>query len=112
MRKCGRCGSKHPAMACKAYGKKCMKCQRLHHSAWCCKTKNVYVLDDAQQQQGQEFYCGVLTVDKQSNTSNISTSWNTDLKVNDIVVNFKLDTGAEVNVINTALYNKLSTRES
>ena len=38
-RKCCYCGTTHKKQACPAYGKKCLKCKKLNHSASDCRSK-------------------------------------------------------------------------
>ena len=36
---CTRCGTKHEARKCPAFGKKCLECQGMNHFAQCCRTR-------------------------------------------------------------------------
>lgn len=36
---CTRCGTKHEARKCPAYGKQCLKCKAMNHFAQCCRTQ-------------------------------------------------------------------------
>lgn len=102
---CQRCATQHPPRQCPAYGKKCNNCQKDNHFARCCKSSSqkgkVEVVDGGQ----DEFY-----VEAVSKNNSHETDWITTLQVNDTYLKFKLDTGANVNVISESDFKKIRPR--
>ncbi|XP_063628947.1 uncharacterized protein LOC134800377 [Cydia splendana] len=80
---CNKCGTTHGNYACPAYGKRCLRCSRLNHFSRMC---GVYQIEESDQ---QVIYCLNNEIDE----------WTIVLNVNSHNLGFKLDTGAEVNVL-------------
>jgi hypothetical protein len=97
---CKKCGRTHKKANCPAYGKTCSKCKEKNHFAVGCKKKNIRELECKQ----SDLYIESLTVGQVSTTNqNAESTWykTIQLKVGDKIANikFKLDTGAETNVL-------------
>ena len=111
--KCKFCAASHDRGNCPAYGVTCHKCNGRNHYARCCfKSKNgigersvrhVEVED----YESNELLEGLYIEEIQGSTRRNIQS---DLLVNDIPVSFKLDTGAECNVISLSLANELNAQ--
>nr|XP_049699920.1 uncharacterized protein K02A2.6-like [Helicoverpa armigera] len=109
---CKRCGFHHSIRRCPAYGKKCMKCGKLNHFARKCmaqNTRNIKAVQEMHPNDSKESY-GTYVV----NISNINadknwyeyvyfTDFNRHLK-------FKLDSGAQCNVISVSDCNRFGIR--
>ncbi|KAJ8043079.1 hypothetical protein HOLleu_10018 [Holothuria leucospilota] len=121
---CGRCGPDHFVRECPAYGQICKKCGRKHQFAKCCRTKpdkkvniisgNTPEIQSAFYNDDGDFYIGALgndadPVDPQPDKC--STEWKTELKVNRRKVMFKLDTGAEANVLPYDIFCRICPRK-
>ena len=111
--KCKFCAASHDRGNCPAYGATCHKCNGRNHYARCCfKSKNGteerrvrHV--EVEEHENNELMEGLYIEEIQGSTrKNIQS----DLLVNDIPVSFKLDTGAECNVISLGLANELSAQ--
>ncbi|GFO19565.1 retrovirus-related pol polyprotein from transposon 17.6 [Plakobranchus ocellatus] len=94
---CKRCGARHEPKKCTAWGKVCKKCQKKNHFASQCKTKAIH--DTAQPQEetsdsDEELDIGSVT---QENKDGSEVYYMAD--VEGIGVNFKIDTGAQVNIL-------------
>lgn len=116
---CRRCGNRHAARQCPAYGKTCAKCRGRNHFAkmcfWSEKTeskKTVHAVDT-------EDALFIGTVQSDSNTGDGSTVhavelqsevWIAPLLVNNTIVPFKLDTGAKANLISWSDVQNLEVR--
>lgn len=103
---CGRCGQSHEAGKCPAKGKQCHKCGKMSHFAKMCKTpkkrvQKVREVETAEEPESEETFM-IRTV----NSSNAS-AWKVDLEVEGIPVHFKIDTGADVNVVGKAVWEKI-----
>ena len=99
---CGRCGSHHKPRECKAFGYTCHKCQVKNHFAHMCRAKNTNpgsqmlheVEQHADSDTDEEPFLGELVL-SQNNKDELFTN----LNVNDEDICFKVDTGAQYNVI-------------
>ncbi|XP_059057447.1 uncharacterized protein LOC131851041 [Achroia grisella] len=97
---CNRCGRIHNRYKCPAYGQKCNKCSRMNHFSRMCRIFEVLEEDSTDQ------------VIHNLKTSSFSSDWLVKLYIRGQLVDFKLDTGADVNVIPLKLLSKLSTNKS
>ncbi|GBN53217.1 hypothetical protein AVEN_22342-1 [Araneus ventricosus] len=110
---CKKCGRKHKPRECPAYGKVCTKCNKKNHFAVKCfqNSKNIHEMKVPENEL--EIYIDSVTEKVQENELNsdsmnknveiVSETWykSVTLNVNDkyFEVDFKLDTGAEVNIL-------------
>ncbi|XP_024889360.1 uncharacterized protein LOC112465838 [Temnothorax curvispinosus] len=102
---CRRCGTNHGPRECPAYGKKCKKCGKLNHYAIGCKVKKIKELTEqtnVQSESKDSSFC----ID-QVEIGNINSRWFEMIQINNSIVKFKLDTGADVNVLPLKIYNKV-----
>lgn len=83
---CNYCGRYHEKFQCPAYGLRCAKCNKLNHFAKVCR---VYTVQDNSTDQ----------VCSMRNIASISDEWLVDLQINNNNIRFKLDTGADANVL-------------
>ncbi|UYV80244.1 K02A2.6-like [Cordylochernes scorpioides] len=88
--KCQRCGKSHRAKNCPAWGKRCSKCKKMNHFAAFCKSSAIRSLNDETEE----------TVWSIHEAKVIHTlEWKKSIIVNGKEICFKLDSGAEVNVL-------------
>lgn len=94
---CKFCGKIHVRGKCPAYGKNCSKCNGKNHFAIVCKKKSVsklttenYNSDESDEQ---------FAVDLINQTIEQNNSWFEVLKIQSKLIKFKLDTGADANVL-------------
>lgn len=83
----------------------CGNCGKLNHFAVACnlkKIREIKIEDDE-----DNFFIDAINGESKSNTLSKSTSWFQKIRINDRIINFKLDTGAEVNVLPLQYLNKL-----
>ncbi|CAB4015280.1 Hypothetical predicted protein, partial [Paramuricea clavata] len=106
---CNRCGTKHAVRSCPAFGKPCHKCKRKNHSARMCQMSRNSSVDEVSENTGE------------ANTRNDPTlKLNTaqqvlrfvSVGINGTQVRFKLDTGAEANVLPFNVYSSLKISTS
>ena len=121
---CSKCGTFHPVRQCPAYGKICHSCNKPNHFKTVCKSKNNVeqkprqhirkgqhkmkrvhcVNDDASSSYDEEeLFIGMVKADKYMNAD----EWSAQLKINGKNLKFKLDTGADCNVISEALFAQI-----
>ena len=112
-RQCNYCGSTHPPRQCPAYKKKCNLCGGMNHFAAVCKggrskvkhSKPVHTLlnvETADSANEHSLFIGQLFVGDIQNTD-----WRAELTVCDIPVTFKLDSGAQANVLPVSTYRRI-----
>lgn len=106
---CFKCGNKHEPRQCPAYGATCHKCGKNNHFSKVCrantekssnykKTKTVNNIET----EVDSLYIGMVSSDRRKNES-----WTESVTIGDVSVTFKLDTGADANVLPRSVYNKL-----
>lgn len=103
---CSRCGTKHAARACPAFGKKCMNCKKPNHFARQCKSKALHELHEPDDSTSDPLFVGELKVHEVTQTDT-EKAWFSVIKVEGRSVKFKLDTGAEANVLPESIFHKL-----
>ena len=101
---CTRCGTKHDKGNCRAKGQKCHKCQKFSHFARCCKTKAVSQVEADSQPQAQ----GAYFVDSVGGGS--ENPRRVTLGLCGRNVPFKIDTGADVNVVSKRMYDSFTRK--
>lgn len=104
---CGRCGKSHAKDSCPAMGKTCLKCKKANHFANMCKTRDqkVHEVSDNPYQVSDSLFVESISEDvHQINQVFVDI----EIGHKKIPVSFKLDTGAEVNVIPLHVSTNLS----
>lgn len=100
--KCNRCGTGHASCNCPAYGKQCKNCEKMNHFAKMCRSKKVHMVDDDDvTAQRPCLFIGAVQTQTQTD------EWTAELKIACKSVKFKLDTGAQANVIPYSLVQRL-----
>ena len=120
---CKFCGGNHKRGSCPAYGKECHACKKKNHFAKYCRKKlNVQELkreaiNEDISSEDSDFYLETISVSKDEDDIEVlnvdsvkkeSTEWYVKVITNGSVVSFKVDTGAEVNVLNQSIFNRIS----
>ena len=104
IRDCPKCGRNHPERRCPAFTRNCLKCGLRGHFASKCKANEAQVQEMMmQEEQPAEMFISALGGSK-------SDVWSMSLRTNGIMVNFKLDTGAQVNVLPRSVYCRLTSK--
>ncbi len=114
--RCPKCGLRHYVSGrCPARGKTCFKCQGTDHFAGVCSFAstpaqprprvNVVAEDE---DDADEFFVGAVNTDNSDADS--EGEWISALVVNGSLVPFKLDTGAQVNVLPVKDFNALGKK--
>ena len=102
---CRSCGIRHARDSCPAAGRRCHKCQKMNHFSRMCRTpdgqkKQVNTLDDCDSDSEVMFIGAVNAGDK---------DWVETVNFGTVQEVFKLDTGAQCNVLPKAAYDKITT---
>ena len=118
---CYFCGRTHYRGKCPAYGKKCNYCMRLNHfeSLYQQKLKSDRPIRQIMQADEREQSESVNTVTSQicnerfvskvsdANLFTDTNTWNTTVKVEDVEIPVKVDSGADVSIINIEEFKRL-----
>lgn len=126
---CNFCGYKHGKSGkCPAYGKTCAKCQGRNHFAAVCRKKEVRPernnkTKEKKVHEVEACSCKVNTEDDDTSDEyfvdgiqsigsvKANLCWKQEVCVNNQLVEFKLDTGAEVSVLSLNLIEKLKLKD-
>ncbi|UYV63925.1 hypothetical protein LAZ67_2006034, partial [Cordylochernes scorpioides] len=106
---CTRCGAKHEINKCPAYGKVCHKCKKANHFSKLCKTakrERVVNLVEDTEVESDEFSPSINEIKTRNGQEWLER---VTFKGNQ-TVEFKLDTGAQCNVIPLTLSKKLKLK--
>ena len=109
---CSRCGYKHTVnQTCPAYGAECRRCGRKNHFANVCRssyhkppTSNLNTIEHHCLTDAEDMFIGMIQM------SRGSKDWKATILLNKQKTTFKLDTGAQCNVISKDKYNQISTK--
>ena len=105
---CNNCGRKHAKQQCPAYSQKCHKCGKLNHFSKFCRSKrSVQSVASHAQEDSDSLFIGTVSINK---TELQSDECYTTLNVEHIPVKFKVDTGAQVNILPLQTYTSLNTQ--
>lgn len=120
---CTYCKQSHVKGKCYAFGKRCNFCKKLNHFESCCKSKqktmpkassnkvhNVTWNDgEASTSHDDVYYISVVNVNEKNSKlskNEIKLSWCENMYINDHIVSFDLDTGADCNVLPVQIYKE------
>ena len=115
--KCGRCGTRHQRNDCPAFGKTCMRCNRKNHFAKLCLSVHSVENYQSDCESGSDndrenatdcLYFDTVEVHNVNKGHPHSKDWIIPLEVNGCIIPFKLDTGAQANVITSQDFRFLS----
>lgn len=106
---CKKCGMKHEARKCPAYNQVCRKCKKKGHFVVGCQekkkeNKKVHEIRD-NEEESELFIDSMYQVNTTS--SDRSQVWLETIAIGNYNVKFKLDTGADCNVLPVMLFNKV-----
>jgi hypothetical protein len=105
--KCKRCGRSHERNKCPAFNEKCNKCKKKGHFAKFCLTKSKKVQVVSESNENKK-----LTIGSISRSESKNINWIQKVQIENIELNFKLDSGAEVNVLPVQDFNKINKKTS
>ena len=105
---CGKCGRKHDAKNCPAFGKQCHKCKGKNHFTKMCKSRprnqKVHTLEtgSTSDSDGEFFVDSIETNDKSD------INWNVTVNCEGKPLTMKIDTGSQCNVMSLSTYKSVS----
>ena len=99
---CTRCGqSAHGRMQCPAKDQSCLRCHKSGHFKKMCRTKHVVREVNTEQKD----FLGAIHVDT-ADIDHKEKPWTAAIELNERMLTFKIDTGADVTVISQSDYNE------
>ncbi|GBM97684.1 Uncharacterized protein K02A2.6 [Araneus ventricosus] len=113
---CQKCGKEHKKLKCPAYGKICSKCKRKNHFAAVCRTvkknyRSVNNLEnDNSSNSGMNLFIDSVTEQVNNDmliVNSLDSMWLKKIDVENNMIEFKLDTGAEINVLPLSVYKSM-----
>ncbi|KAL3999170.1 nuclear receptor co-repressor 2 [Sarotherodon galilaeus] len=104
---CKRCGTKHASRQCPAYGKQCKNCGKMNHFARMCRSRKVHTVADEATDQQASLFIGAVNAKTQTRTD----EWTVEMKIGRKPVKFKLDTGAQANVVPYSLLRRIGNKQ-
>ncbi|XP_012563590.1 uncharacterized protein LOC105848150 [Hydra vulgaris] len=110
---CYYCGSQHTTSFCPVYGLKCTACGKLNHFAKVCRSKtNRFNTNRVEQVDQKKVNLNVaeLYIQHFAASMECTDDLTTSITVNNKNITFKLDTGAQSNVISYNVYNSIPGR--
>ena len=107
---CGKCGSRHTRQqSCPAIGAECHKCGRRNHFARVCRSTpkradkpRLHTIEQNSSDEDDGMYIAMINDDADTE------EWEVNIRMNEQRVTFKIDTGAQCNVISKETYDKVS----
>lgn len=104
-KKCSFCGKEpHNRQSCPARNAICNHCGKKGHFQAVCRSKSIHEIcqDSDDDLEGAAFLGAILNVQPYGTSAN---DWTVGISVDDDVINFKIDTGADINIIPESIYN-------
>ena len=110
---CGRCGKSHMGkQQCPAKEAICLECHKRGHFQNVCRTKSVQVVSTEDQED--DFFAGTVEEPAPLVVPAVisgSDPWTVNVLLNDHLMEFQIDTGADVNVISDNQYKEMQVPE-
>ena len=101
------CGAVHEPRQCPAYGKQCHKCGKRNHFAAVCQRRRINEIAAETPDETEEFLQIHSLLDRGQRTKMRSNLTVKDNNSRSFTIEFKLDTGAEANVLPYRLYSDM-----
>ncbi|XP_019725289.1 uncharacterized protein LOC109515746 isoform X2 [Hippocampus comes] len=106
--KCGRCGKiKHREQSkCPAMKSTCNKCKKVGHWERMCHSKSIKEVTDEETVSQTPYFLGAVT-----DTTRESDKWTVEIVIGATPVKFKIDTGADLNIMEKETFDMLVPEE-
>ena len=109
IKKCKFFSFSHKRGPCPACGKLCNNCKKKNHFAKCCNIKNVNNVhkyqDSSKSDENSKIFVnealviGTICSEDFTAFDNDDSEWTADLEVNNILISFKIDAGAQAKIL-------------
>ena len=102
--KCGQCGFEHTKdQYCPAKFQRCHKCSRKGHFERCCRSVQELDAGFEHYEEDDVYNIGCVISDNKN-------AWTTKLRIKDTDIEFKIDTGADITIINEKTYERMKRK--
>ena len=108
-RQCGKCRLKHTQQQrCPAIGVECRKCGRRNHYARVCRSNSQKSKPQLKElEYDSKSSDDEMVINSVSKNADKPVDWQTTVKVNEHNITFKIDTGAQCNVLSKETYDRI-----
>ncbi|KYM97061.1 hypothetical protein ALC62_12262 [Cyphomyrmex costatus] len=101
---------RHRPQECPAFGKSCNRCGKLNHFEVACRVKKIQQVEDLEEEE-------MLAIESvnivKSEVQEICVSaWFQNVELENKVIKFKLDTGAQVNILPEKIFNSFNSKNT
>ena len=105
---CKNCGGKHRPKQCPAFGQQCRNCGKMNHWAKVCLSgkKQVNYIQDEEEDEEAPVFTDAITGGKKADAAYAYINIGPDS------IHFKLDTGAQANIIPIAVFENMQKKHS
>lgn len=116
---CRRCTYTHKINECPAYGKKCNRCSRLNHFSNACRERKMDTIAASESENeckeyrvnfDDEFSIDTIVNDRIETDDAVVYPWREKIDVNDKSVSFKIDSGAQIDVLPLGMLKQINNR--
>lgn len=108
--KCHKCNYVHKYKQCPAFGKTCNLCSKLNHFASMCRLKNVSTVSfESDYSDNDELFIGSINVCTAETDDGMACTWSESIQINGKKITFKIDTGAQINVMPVNVFKRICT---
>lgn len=113
---CRSCNQTHKIRECPAFGKQCNSCLKKNHFSVVCRNKNQNIstitVSDSTICDNNDFYIDdivkIQTLDNVNKSQRtIETPWTENIRINNFDIAFKIDTGAETDILPFNIFKML-----
>lgn len=105
---CGNCGQKHASGRCPAKGKQCFHCKKWNHFSTVCKAKNVNNVEITEGFSMDDLF--IDSIESRINNGQVFA----EMEIGPLKhkVNFKVDTGSQVNILPYYVFQQLGVKSA
>ena len=112
--KCKVCSYTHKRGSCPAYDKVCNSCHKKGHFSKCCISFKIQYIRQINKDESkfynsdnEHLFIGAITSNENLKFEENDNEWLIDLDANGTLINFKIDSGAQVNILPLREYYRL-----
>lgn len=116
--RCNKCNYVHRPRECPAYGKSCNHCKQKNHFISVCRNRNISTIDSINYSDetfsfdNEEFYVGMIEINVHTAETDFTfgMTWFEKVRVVNETVPFKVDTGAQIDVLPWSVVHKIDPK--
>ncbi|XP_039304646.1 uncharacterized protein LOC120357660 [Solenopsis invicta] len=105
---CRRCTRKHGPRECPAFGRRCNKCGKVNHFEASCRLKGIQEIEDKEEEEILAIKS--LNIVRSKIHQMTVSAWLENIEIENKIIKFKIDTGAQVNILPDKVFNSLNKK--